>query len=385
MGRPLLLTPPRCPRYASLDLWRGVACLFVLLHHATMYSRFWLEGEHIPADSRGDLASQIVAVTSVLWLGVPMFFVISGYCISATADATRRRGHPLTVYFIRRFRRIYPPYWAALLLIVLVTGVMDRYLLPGLWTDDFFGIPRPETLNAWQWLGNLTLTEKWRWHLVGGPPQMFHGLAWSLCYEEQFYAVVGLLLAFAPQRFFLGAALATVVTMAVSFLVPWAKTQGFFFDGHWLGFAAGILLYYRINYAGRLGGWALTGILLAGVLLYGWYFFPVRGPHANLGEANFVSLAFALLLALLHPWDGRLAAAPLFRPLMFCGTMCYSLYLIHWPVAKGTAHGLYMLGVRTDTGIVLVTIPLSIAVSVAASWLFYRLVEKRFLNPAQTR
>jgi peptidoglycan/LPS O-acetylase OafA/YrhL len=381
MGRPLSLTPPRCPRYASLDLWRGVACLFVLLHHATMYAHFGSE----TADAGSALAGEVVAVTSVLWLGVPLFFVISGYCISATADATRRRGHPLTTYFIRRFRRIYPPYWAALVVLVVLTGVVDRFLAPGLWSDDYFGIPQPDSLTVWQWLGNLTLTEKWRWHLVGGPPQLFHGLSWSLCYEEQFYAVVGLLLALAARRFFLGAAVATVLTMSISFLVPWTKTHGFFFDGHWLGFAAGILVYYRVNYAGRLGGWAITGLLLAGVLIYGWYFFPVRSPHANLGEANFVSLAFALLLLLLHPCDGRLAAAPLLRPLIFCGTMCYSLYLIHWPVVKGLAHGLYLAGVRSDTGIVLVTLPLSIAASVGASWVFYQLVEKRFLNVPQAK
>ena len=45
----------------------------------------------------------------------------------------------------------------------------------------------PQDLSAAQWLGNVTLTESWR-HLVGGGPQeIFTRVAWSLCFEEQFY------------------------------------------------------------------------------------------------------------------------------------------------------------------------------------------------------
>ncbi len=385
MGSPGPLAPPRCPRYQSLDLWRGVACLLVVLHHAPMYSRFWYEGGQVPEDCRGDVASRVVAATSVLWLGVPIFFVISGYCIAATADATRRRPRPLGTYFLRRFRRIYPPYWASVVLLLVLTGVIDHCLAQPLWSDSNWGIPRPSELNVWQWLGNLTLTERWRAHVGGGPPQYFHGMSWTLCYEEQFYAVVGLLLALAPRRFFLAAWTATAAATAAMLLLPWPRIAGFFFDGHWLAFAAGILVYYRVNYAGRLGRWAVTGALLAGTLLYGYAFFPVRQPHANLGETIFVALAFALLLSLLHAGDRRLASARPLRPLMFCGTICYSLYLIHWPVVKGVAHAVYLVGLRSDTAIVLVTVPLSVTASVAISWLFYALVEKRFLNAPQSQ
>jgi peptidoglycan/LPS O-acetylase OafA/YrhL len=385
MGSPGPLAPPRCPRYLSLDLWRGVACLLVVLHHAPMYSRFWYEGAQIPEDSRGNIASWFVSVTSILWLGVPIFFVISGYCIAATADATRRRPRPLGTYFMRRFRRIYPPYWFSIVLLLIFTGVIDRCLVQPLWSDSNWGIPRPSDLNAWQWVGNLTLTERWRAHIIGGPPQYFHGMSWTLCYEEQFYAVVGFMLALAPRRFFLAAWVVTAACTATMLLVPWSRIDGFFFDGHWLAFAAGILVYYRVNYADRLGKWLVNGALVAGTLLYGRTFFPVHQPHANLGETIFVALAFALLLSLLHPWDRHLASARLLRPLMFCGTICYSLYLIHWPVVKGVAHAVHLLGLRSDTEIVLVTVPLGVAASVAVSWLFYVLVEKRFLNPPQSQ
>jgi peptidoglycan/LPS O-acetylase OafA/YrhL len=64
---------------------------------------------------------------------------------------------------------------------------------------------RPWWYSGWQWLGNLTLTESWRWHAIGDQRAHFPAQAWTLCYEEQFYAVVGLLLAISRRRFFSGA------------------------------------------------------------------------------------------------------------------------------------------------------------------------------------
>jgi peptidoglycan/LPS O-acetylase OafA/YrhL len=83
-----LLPLPRNPRYRSLDIWRGAACLMVVIFHASLYG--------LPADSAGrqdlDRATGLVAgVVSKLWLGVPLFFVISGYCIAVTSDSARRK------------------------------------------------------------------------------------------------------------------------------------------------------------------------------------------------------------------------------------------------------------------------------------------------------
>src|SRR5689334_7722377 len=78
------LKPPRNPRYASLDLWRGIACLMIVILHAAHHA-----GE--AGQTAGTLARAILAVFSKLGSGVPMFFVISGYCIAATSDSSRRK------------------------------------------------------------------------------------------------------------------------------------------------------------------------------------------------------------------------------------------------------------------------------------------------------
>jgi len=70
-------------RYDMLDGWRGLAAFVVLLHHV---SPIRLGAE-----------------------AVILFFVISGYCITAAAEAALRKGMGFRQFMLRRVRRIYPP------------------------------------------------------------------------------------------------------------------------------------------------------------------------------------------------------------------------------------------------------------------------------------
>ena len=172
------------PRYASLDLWRGVACLMVVLHHAG----FIVDGGDL-TPSQPDYAARtfVVGFFKQMELGVPLFFVISGYCIAASADANRRKGASPWTFLIRRVRRIYPPYWAALLLFVVYCWGLDRLGLKHLHDGPHaLQLASPGELNPAQWLGNLTLTETWRPHLGGGFEAVYTRIAWSLCTRSSF-------------------------------------------------------------------------------------------------------------------------------------------------------------------------------------------------------
>src|SRR5436305_8136800 len=81
-------------RFDMIDAWRGLAALAVVVHH----------------------------VTGKIFIGGPaviLFFVISGYCITASAESCLRKGRGFSHFMWRRVRRIYPPYllsiafWAA--------------------------------------------------------------------------------------------------------------------------------------------------------------------------------------------------------------------------------------------------------------------------------
>ncbi len=365
---------PRCPRYKSLDLWRGIACLLVVMYHATIIE--CVTGrKQVPEGWLPNATRAILDVTHYMWIGVPMFFVISGYCISATADSLRRRPLAVRTYFYRRVRRIYPPYWAALLLLVPFVLAVDYCLFPNrlLFREPWAQLP-PWWRTGWQWLGSITLTETWRHYFVGGHQGQVLGPAWTLCYEEQFYLVFGLLIFVAPRRPFLAAAILTVLVVVAQFACRWLEipVDGFFFDGKWHLFAAGILVYYTINYATAVQYWWLFG-LLAVCAIWCWSGYGVSYE----GEAGF-TLALAILL--LHRWDARVASVRMLMPLTFCGTLCYSLYLVHEPLVRAIARGLHLAGIVGDGPTLLLTVPCCLALSLPTAWLFHRFIERRFLN-----
>jgi len=366
------LTLPRHPRYHSLDLWRGVACLMVIISHASFYATS-VQWESVPARF-------IFQAISYLWIGVPIFFVISGYCISAASDSIRRKPQALSQYFLRRFRRIFPPFWAVMALSLVLVTATGAAGWPNLFPDHNHPISNPSALSLCQWIGNFTLTEQWRSHLLGGPTKYFLDHTWSLCYEEQFYAVCGLVLFLAPRRLFSGLFSLTLLILAITlihFTAVKLPIQGFFFDGSWLLFAAGIVVYYRINYASEFQTRLIDLLLVMATLASMGLFIK---SHKPIFISFLVGNLFALTISLLHRRDTRLAASAWLRPISFCGKMCYSMYLVHYPITKAISHALYLERVNGPWQTLFITIPLSLGVSVGVSWLFHLTVERRFLN-----
>ncbi len=375
---------PRAPRYETLDAWRGLACLVVIVFHASYYAA--------PQEFEPDLRTPsglVVATLRWAWAGVPMFFVISGYCIAATADSARRSGRGLPAFFVRRFRRIFPPYWTLLALTALALTAA-----PSHFPERDLALHAPSSLNAAQVLGNLTLTELWRPQIGGGPARFVLEHAWTLCYEEQFYAVCGLVLLLCRQRFFLGVLLATMATLALapfSFKEVGLPIDGFFYDGSFLLFTAGVTLYLRRNYASPAGGRALDALLVAAAVgafafrRYALAHFVMGGFERLLAAQLMLGSAFAVLLAATHSADAVTARWRLVRAFGWCGRMCYSLYLVHYPIASVLGAALAARGVRGVGPVVLVAIPCVTALSLLAGYAFHVTVERRFLNTPSAR
>lgn len=322
----------------------------------------------------------VVYVVNRMSLGVPLFFVISGYCILASADAIRRQGATPWTFLARRARRIYPPYWVAVLWFVAVVATLDAFGLPWLHNGAHaVRLDPPTALDLPRWVGNLTLTETWRPHILGPERDVYTGVAWSLCYEEQFYFLCFLVLLFAPRR--LAAALAgiTAASLALRLGAWWHGRLGLIagtFPLLWHQFAVGLLVYGRLNAPlTRRGRGAVDAVLV--VLL-------IAGLIARERETVTVA-AFGLALIGLRPWDDWAGRRTWLNPLRACGRRCYSIYLAHLPVVVVGNLGLYALGVTAFWAKALVMIPLVSAVSVGAGWVFFDLVESRFLNPAAVR
>lgn len=372
--------PPKSARYDMLDFWRGASCLALVVFHATM--QLVHQGISFEGTSWENAGAVLTAVAARSWIGVPIFFVISGYCIMATIDSRRRKSIGIPDYVRRRVRRIYPPYLIALALSCIAIAVVENFFSPGLLSDGIFTIPKLGALSVAQWLGNFTLTETWRPYFFGDGSAMILPNTWTLCYEEQFYALAGVILFTAPRRIFLGAAVVTGISVAVKVASKLAGVhlEGLVFDGRWLLIAAGILAYYRINYATPRQTKLIYAILLLGALFADKDPSMLLAVEPNHSIERFVAYSFALLICILYPLDKRLSAWKVLLPITFCGQMSYSIYLMHPLITKGISHGLFRGGHNGPWVTFLLIVPLCIAVSLAASIVFHRLIERRFIN-----
>ena len=372
---PVILKLPTAPRYQSLDVWRGVACLSVVVLHSTYYSP--PDFHSLGIDWVGAL---LIRLCGEMWVGVPMFFVISGYCISATIDSCRRSSTASpSDYFSRRFRRIYPPYWVLLGITLVFEYVCERFIWPGLIVDGHTPSFGMETRSAWQWFGTVTLTELWRENIIGGQSNLYMAHAWTLCYEEQFYLVCGLILMLAPNRFFNLTFLISLLVIPAAAISYKAGIRGFFFDGQWLSFYAGILVYYYLNFATWKLKRCIEVALTLGIIVF--WCDPANNWHrGSRTQQTIVALAFALALIWGHRWDAAIANSKTTSFLQSCGKMCYSVYLVHWPVSKPISHALYLCGLKSHFMTLLVTIPVCLVASILVGRVFHLHIEQRFLK-----
>jgi peptidoglycan/LPS O-acetylase OafA/YrhL len=363
-------------------MWRGVACMMLVFYHTTFYADAGWRTLHPETWSLGSLGLNLV---TRLWVGVPMFFVVSGYCIAASVDSLRRKPHSLTNYFFRRIRRIYPPLWAGFGLAVAFFALMGA-----LWPEMFarcVQLPPLSDLSVRAWIGNFTASESWLSTVTGYEPQYLLRNTWTLCYEEQFYFVTGMLLLISARRFFTAAAVVTAIVFCIRIVLTQLGVNfaGFFIDGHWLMFAMGLLVYQRINYYQGRGKWS-TWLLLGAGVIYGLAMRVLCDERAerHLGEYIAVAGLFAIALVYLKPWDTQISKHRLVQPLNWCGKISYSIYLAHFPLVILVSSLLALLGVTNDGWVVLLVLPLCVALSLPLGWTFYMLVERHFINKPTT-
>ena len=174
--------PPRpvtTGRILALDGWRGIAILVIVFHNAG-FVVYDLPG-------RGNAA--VLATSLVLtsgWVGVQLFFVLSGYLITGILLETVGSRRYFSSFYARRTFRIFPVYYVFLAFAFLVAPV----LLPG---ATWYGGAQSDQLWYWLYLSN------WKPLLAHGAGGLGH--LWSLAVEEQFYLVWPLLVVATGRHF----------------------------------------------------------------------------------------------------------------------------------------------------------------------------------------
>lgn len=337
-------------RFDMLDGWRGLAALAVVVQHV-----FHVRIGH--------------------W-AVMLFFVISGYCITAAAVSCLRKGLGFRGFMWRRIHRIYPPY-----LIAVGYFVVTRLVKMGA------GLPNQLDVPLHTWIQNITLTQ-WvsligtGWAYAADNPANFVTAYWSLNYEEQFYLVIALMMIAVAfwRRSLLWFALPLLGISLVWNIVAPFYSNGFFIE-YWLHFGVGLLVYYRLC---RVQGVAQRRVidgafvmLALGAAWFAWFAKIDWWTRRPLAQELFVVAVFALALVALRPLNESFKRLLVGRMLMSLGAISYSLYLIHQCNIRFAAS---IAGLLLPASWIWPSMVLQVCLHVLLAIPFYFLCERPFHN-----
>ncbi|MFG1825506.1 acyltransferase family protein [Microbispora bryophytorum] len=360
--------PTRLP---GLDGIRGIAALFVVLHHCWL-----LSFPGFPADTGPAWAGWLVYGH----LAVVMFIVLSGFSLAVSPANSGWRLNSLRRFAYRRAWRILPPYWAALLFSLVVAWTLipqpgqgdptvKSVVVYGLLVQDLFGSPSP------------------------------NGAFWSIAVEAQLYIVFPLMLLVLRRA---GAAVLltvlTVVVALIGLLAPSVPAVDLFMRltpqfavlfaigavaaGVAAAMARGVTAHGEAHedaspWPSRLPWLALAAAAPVVLLIV------VRGPGWTVDHYFWVDLAVGPAVGLLLASVAAGRPRPLVRlldtrALRRLGSFSYSLYLIHAPIVVVVNR--MVLAPRLAPGVTmfLATLVLTVPLALLAAWLFASVFELPF-------
>lgn len=313
----------RSMQFALLEPCRGLAALWVFFFH------------HEFSEAFRQAFPTLHKVMGAGDLGVPMFFVVSGYCITASARSFIRRDEATAIFMLRRLKRIYPPYWFSMIGVCLIPFAIQ--FLSSLKAGYYTG-PDSNNINygflnysMLDWFSVATLTRVF-FEVPGADSLQYkftsiNAVYWTLAIEVQFYLVAGIALVF-RKRFV--AILLTVTALSLPFIfIRSADLTGLFLP-YWPMFAMGIGLYFVLEKGkpASRAALAMTSVMIATLVV--WLVFAERT------NAFLFSLYFGIFLYFLAGAEGsiiRRANGNVSRVLLsgvtVLGAMSYSLYLLH--------------------------------------------------------
>jgi peptidoglycan/LPS O-acetylase OafA/YrhL len=337
---------------ADIDGLRGVAVLLVVFYHLGM---------------RGFSGG---------YVGVDVFFVISGYLISGIILRENAAGvFSFAAFYERRFRRIIP---ALLAMLLVVTLLAHQFLFPPE-LEDYGGTLVATLLSV----SNVLFCRTTDYFDIGNQARpLLH--TWSLGVEEQFYLVLPIFLVAMSRWWRRGLNPAIWTLTAASFCATcWALSRNYDEIGFFLAplraweLLLGTILsqqnlrsiksQWMLNCASVLG---ITLILAPAVLYDPYTTFP--------GMAALPPCLGAVLLIACGEMGPTLAGKLLsWRPVSALGVISYSLYLLHWPIHVFQKDTEFLVSESRHPHAVA---PVVLTVSLIAAALSWRFIETPFLR-----
>jgi peptidoglycan/LPS O-acetylase OafA/YrhL len=339
----------------GLDGLRALAVIGVFLYHMRQHAP-WLPGG---------------------FLGVDLFFVLSGYLITSILLVEWEHHHRINLlrFWGRRARRLFP---------AVVVVVLAALLLSAIFARNDLARTRSDAISSLFYFTNwhLVIANHSYFTLMGLPSLLQH--FWSLAVEEQFYIVWPLLLV--PGLIFLRRRwlpFAVIAGIAISAPLMWLLYNGpdsdpsrvyYGTDTRAFLLLMGILLALWWPYVERIRR-SLPLLELLGIAALGmtiWLFATLQDFNAVIYQGGDLAASFCfavLIAAVAHPRT-LLGKAFGVAPLRWVGERSYGIYLWHWPIIALTRPGVDV----SWTGAKLVAA--QAALTVAAAALSYRFVEQ---------
>jgi peptidoglycan/LPS O-acetylase OafA/YrhL len=364
-------------RLAGIDALRGMAALGVVIYHAV-----WQAGNNVPQNLLKWPVVFIHSISSFGYVGVFLFFVISGFCIHLQWAKAQAADKPYEIKFIafwkRRFRRLYPAYIIALVLYLVLTAATVGIKLTGTFIYDvvmhFFMLHNLDPKTAYS----------------------INGVFWTLAIEEQLYLAYFLLL-FLRKRW----GWTTTLIICAGARLGW-----FFFShgawaiwgvgipipeaaaSHWLTWALGAVSVEAAFGMIKLPKWCTNLWVGAGFLIFAAAIsqvFPVTNKdgfihrfcwlilHPAWGVGFFIIVN--RMFAAEKTWRAKLKEPRLIEWFAWIGLSSYSLYLTHSLVIMQG----WWFSPRTWPALLNALLVIT-PTTVVFAWIFYQLCERPFMS-----
>ena len=350
---------------------RGIAALSVVLFH--WYQIFPVAASQLETLLPSELVVNPATPLRFGWLGVPLFFVLSGYILGAQVIEQELSASSIVRFWRRRFLRIYPAVWFHLICLLLVSLYVPRLIAPDMWA----------TLH-WQFL---------LW--INMPPTMqepISNVMWTLPIELSFYLVL-------PLIGFLTRRIHWIVMLVVSlgitlmwrfYVMDWQSVPHYTAVLPWMDLLPGTLFTFMVGYSlnflptqssapGHAWGLALATAVFVFLLQWqltvgesywtGHWALAVWPPciAAALGAmVYFCSQPEASIRWLSHP------------TMIWLGNISFGIYLWHYPIMRGMFY--LCKDERTSLLMSVLALPIALLLTLPIATLSYRLIERPLMG-----